>query len=168
MDPLSFGTAEIFIRLSISLLLGSLLGIERLLAGKTAGMRTYALVSMGSAVFILITLMVAKQFVTFDAFNNFDPLRMASQIIVGIGFLGAGLIVFKDAKIRGLTTAAGLWVSSGIGMSVGFGFFELAIMTTGLTLFVFTILGYVKEKIEHLPYFKFLRAGEDPDEGEVI
>jgi putative Mg2+ transporter-C (MgtC) family protein len=82
--------------------------------------------------------------------------------------LGAGLIVFKDSKVRGLTTAAGLWVSSGIGMSVGFGFFELAVMTTGLTLFVFTFLGYVKEKIEHLPYFKFLRAGEESDEGEVM
>lgn len=161
MDPLSLTTIEIFKRLAVALFFGSLLGIERLLAGKTAGMRTYALVSMGSAVFVLITIMAAKQFLMFNAF---DPLRMASQIIVGIGFLGAGLIVFKDSKIRGLTTAAGLWVASGIGISVGFGYYELAVMTTGLTLFVFTILGYFKEKIEHLPYFKFLRSSEEEDE----
>lgn len=136
---------SIFIQLFIAALLGSFLGLERALAGKTAGLRTFALVSMGSALFVIISEMIGNDYLGVAAF---DPLRVASQIIVGIGFLGAGLIIFKESKISGLTTAAGLWVSAGIGVAVGYKLYLIAIFVTILTLFIFTILWFIERKIK--------------------
>ncbi len=132
-----------FVDLIVATFLGACLGLERTLAGKTAGMRTYALVSMGSALFILIS-----EFVIPTASNfNFDPMRMAAGIVMGVGFLGGGVIVFKDSTLSGLTTAAGLWVSAGIGMAVGYGLYSLAVFATITTLLIFTVLWYVEHKI---------------------
>src|SRR6185436_11933372 len=112
-------------------------GVERLYAHKTASMRTYALVSMGASMFILISTTIVGKYMN-NA--NFDPLRMAAQIISGAGFLGAGMIIFQEKKLTGITTAAGLWVSAGIGMACGFGLYTLAIFGTILTLFIFSVL----------------------------
>ena len=136
---------NIFLQLFIAAILGGLLGLERALAGKTAGLRTFALVSMGSALFIIISEIIGGKYLGIAAF---DPIRVASQIIVGIGFLGAGLIIFKESKISGLTTAAGLWVSAGIGTSVGYKLYSIALFVTILTLFIFTILWFVESKIK--------------------
>ncbi len=136
---------NIFLQLFVAALLGGFLGIERALARKTAGLRTFALVSMGSALFVVISEIIGSQYVNIAAF---DPLRVASQIIVGIGFLGAGLIIFKESKISGLTTAAGLWVSAGIGVSVGYKLYSIAVFVTFLTLFIFTILWFIEVKIK--------------------
>ena len=136
---------NIFLQLFIAAVLGGLLGLERALAGKTAGMRTFALVSMGSALFIIISEIIGSKYLGIAAF---DPIRVASQIIVGIGFLGAGLIIFKESKISGLTTAAGLWVSAGIGTAVGYKLYSIALFVTILTLFIFTILWFVESKIK--------------------
>jgi putative Mg2+ transporter-C (MgtC) family protein len=129
--------------LIISLLLGSLLGLERTLAGKTAGLRTYGLVSMGSCLFILIARIVIP---STEAFT-FDPLRMAAAIVMGIGFLCGGVIVFKDSTLQGLTTAAGLWVAAGIGMAVGYGLIDLSVFATIATLIVFTIFWFIEHKL---------------------
>lgn len=135
-----------FTDLIIALLLGACLGIERSYAGKTAGMRTYSLVSMGSCLFILIS-----RFVIPTSGNlNFDPLRLAAGIIMGIGFLCGGVIIFKDSQISGLTTAAGLWVAAGIGMSVGYGLQTLAIFATIATLVVFTFFWFVEHIMFHM------------------
>jgi putative Mg2+ transporter-C (MgtC) family protein len=134
---------DIFLLLIISLLLGSTLGLERSLAGKTAGIRTFGLVSMGSCLFILITRFVMP---TIDTFN-YDPLRMAAGVVVGIGFLCGGVIILKDSTLTGLTTAAGLWVAAGIGMAVGYGLLLLAIFATGSTLLVFTVFWFIEHKI---------------------
>ena len=136
---------NIFLQLFVAALLGGFLGIERALARKTAGLRTFALVSMGSALFVVISEIIGSQYVNIAAF---DPLRVASQIIIGIGFLGAGLIIFKESKISGLTTAAGLWVSAGIGVSVGYKLYSIAVFVTFLTLFIFTILWFIEVKIK--------------------
>lgn len=136
---------EYFIRLAVAMLLGMFLGIERVLAHKTAGMRTYALVAMGSALFVSISELL---FESHGSSAGFDPTRLASQVISGIGFLGAGLIIFKDSKLSGLTTATGIWVSAGIGMASGFGLFSLAISATVLTLFVLIVLWYVEQSIK--------------------
>ncbi|MBK5215303.1 MAG: MgtC/SapB family protein [Candidatus Pacebacteria bacterium] len=144
-------TISILIRLSVALLLGLIIGTERVWAHKTAGMRTYALVSMGAALFIVISEMISIKYFTT---GGLDPTRMASQIIVGIGFLGTGLIFSKESKLIGLTTATGLWVSAGIGMAVGFEFFNLAIIATALTLFTFTVLWLVEEQIKQTKYFR--------------
>jgi putative Mg2+ transporter-C (MgtC) family protein len=141
-------------KLTLAVVLGALLGLERSLARKTAGMRTYALVAMGAALFVIISDLVSARYVA-AGLPGFDPLRVASQIIVGIGFLGAGLIIFQDHKLRGLTTAAGLWVAAGLGMAVGFGLYTLSLIVTALTIIVFTLLWYVERYVET----KFEREG---------
>lgn len=155
MDLISTpGLYTLFLQLILAMFLGMLLGAERSFAGKTAGMRTYSLVSLGSCLFVVISIIVTAQYVSFV---NFDPLRIAASIIVGVGFLGAGLIIVHDLTLKGLTTAAGLWVSAGIGISVGYGLYAIAIFTTFLTLIVFTLIWYIEEKIKLLPKFH----GED-------
>lgn len=151
MDLITNTVGVVAAKLVLAVILGALLGLERSLARKTAGMRTYTLVAMGAALFVILAEMVSQHYMTLGV-RAFDPLRVASQVIVGIGFLGAGLIVFQDNKLRGLTTAAGLWVAAGLGMAVGYGFYLVAAMVTVLTLFVFTVLWYVERYLEkHAP-----------------
>ncbi len=123
-------------KLIVALLLGVIIGLERSIAGKTAGMRTYGLVSMGSCLFIILSQAVVAN----SSLFNFDPMRTAAGIIMGIGFLCGGVIIFQNHELTGLTTAAGLWVAAGIGMSTGFGEISLAVFTTLITLVVFTLL----------------------------
>ena len=156
-------TIDLILRMVIAMLLGALLGTERrILAHKMAGMRTYALVSMGSALFVIISQIV---FVQAGSIPSWDLLRMASQIVVGIGFLGAGMIIFHDSKLTGLTTASSLWVSAGIGIAVGFGLYELAIITTVLTLFIFIVLFFIENKLKEikLPQSKSQKFNNDEE-----
>src|SRR3989344_3811000 len=136
---INFFTAnsEIITRLGLAVILGVLIGFERVLVHKVAGMKTHALVSLGSALFIIIS-----EFITIKYANigGFDPTRIASQIIVGIGFLGAGSIMLQGSRLRGLTTAGGLWVTAGIGMAAGFGFFALATIATIFVLLILTVI----------------------------
>lgn len=141
---------EIFIGLLLAIFFGTILGIERNLAGKMAGMRTYALVSLGSALFVSISRLVLAS--VQSPMLNADPLRLASQVVVGIGFIGAGLVVFRGSELTGITTAAGVWVSAAVGMACGFGLYALALFATGLTLFIFTIMwsierDYIKARL---------------------
>lgn len=142
MELFVISYSEIFISLLVAVLLGAILGIERNLAGKMAGMRTYSLVSLGSALFVIISRSVVAGAGPLAV--NVDPLRMASQVIVGIGFIGAGLVVLRGSRLTGITTAAGVWVSAGVGMACGFGLYALALFTTGLTLFIFTVLWIIE------------------------
>lgn len=143
MDPLTVSTSEMIFRLVLAMGLGVFVGAQRSHIGKTAGMRTYALVSVGSALFTLISTTFAFRYI--DSFQ-FDPLRVASQILVGIGFLGAGVIFVQRHVVTGLTTAAGLWVVAGIGMATGLGMLALAVTVTILTLFIFTGLWYIESR----------------------
>ena len=136
-------TFEPFILLVLAIILGSAIGLERTLAGKTAGVRTFGLVSMGSCLFILIARFVIP---TVDTFN-YDPLRIAAGVVMGIGFLCSGVIIFKDSTLTGLTTAAGLWVAAGIGMAVGYGLISLALFATLATLLVFTLFWFIEQKV---------------------
>ncbi len=144
MEQLVNIDVEMLTRLAIAMVLGGLIGLERVFAGKTAGIRTYGLVSLGSALFVLISELVGREHA---GVSGYDPIRMASQIVAGVGFLGAGLIIFRDQKLVGLTSASGLWVAAGIGMASGFGFYSLAIVATILTLFVFIALSFVERPI---------------------
>ena len=134
-------TLDIIIRLFVALLLGGFIGAERVWAHKTAGMRTYALVSMGSALFVLVSNEMVKAYAGFPGMN---PLMIVAQIVVGVGFIGTGLIFTKDSKLVGLTTATGLWVSAGIGMACGFGLFNIAIIAMVMTLFIFIVLWFIE------------------------
>jgi len=148
IDP---GTIDITIRLFVALLLGMIIGTERVWAHKTAGMRTYALVSMGSALFVIISNEMVEYYTGFSGLN---PLMIVAQIVVGVGFIGSGLIFSKESKMMGLTTATGLWVSAGIGMAAGFGLYSIAVVSTALTLFIFIVLWFVEEQLKKLEFFK--------------
>lgn len=131
----------VYIRILIALALGVAIGLERTFAHKTAGMRTYGLVSMGACLFIVLGEMVLPG----SASTN--PLVVASAIVTGIGFLCGGVIIFQNHQLSGLTTAAGLWLTAGIGMAVGFGAVPLATFVTILTLAVFTLLWFIERMI---------------------
>jgi putative Mg2+ transporter-C (MgtC) family protein len=148
-----FGTVtlDIALRLFVALLLGMIIGTERVWAHKTAGMRTYALVSMGSALFVIISNEMVKYYAGFAGLN---PLIIISQIVVGVGFIGTGLIFAKESKLMGLTTATGLWVSAGIGMAAGFRLFNIAIISTVFTLCIFTLLFFIERELKRTKFFK--------------
>ena len=139
--------SEIIIRLLVAVGLGLLIGVERVLVHKEAGMKTHALVSLGSAVFIIVSEMISIKYATI---GGFDPTRIASQVIVGIGFLGAGSIILQGNRLLGLTTAGGLWVTASIGMASGFGFYSLAVITTLLVLFVLIVVHKFEEPIRKI------------------
>lgn len=144
IDPASF---DIFLKLAVAIVCGALIGTERVISHKSAGMRTYALVSMGAALFVIISDIIVKRYVG-AGFTVNDPLHMTSMIISGIGFMGAGMIIFRNDGVTGLTSASGFWVAAGIGMASGYGLFSLAWMTTLLTLFVFIVLWHVEKRVK--------------------
>lgn len=136
-DQLTFvGTCY---RLLLSMLLGSIVGFERRRRGQSAGVRTFSLIAMGSALAMVLSVYVAQKY------SDGDPTRMAAQVISGIGFLGAGAIIQMKGSVRGLTTAAGIWMVANIGMAVGCGMYWIATVATGLILFILVQL----ERIEH-------------------
>ena len=126
---------EIILRVLISVAIGGLIGLERGMKNRPAGLRTYMLVSLGACVVMLI-----NQYTT-QVFGTGDPVRLGAQVISGIGFLGAGtIVVTSHNQIKGLTTAAGLWASACIGLAVGIGLYEVALIA-GLGVFlVLTVL----------------------------
>lgn len=146
MELFAVSQWEILARLTVAVLLGLVVGAERSRVGKRAGMRTYALVSLGAALFVVIAGVVSFKYA--ETFV-FDPLRVASQIVVGIGFLGAGVIFVQRQVLTGLTTAAGLWVVAAIGAATGYGLYIIATYVTFLTLVIFEILWYVEERFIH-------------------
>ncbi len=154
-NVLDIATQDMLIKLLIALILGFIIGLERVWAKKTAGMRTFALVSMGAALFVIISDQMVSYY---SGFSGTNPLMMVSQIVVGIGFIGTGVIFSKDSKLMGLTTATSLWVVAGIGMAVGFGLFKLAVISTALTLFIFIALWFVETAVKKS---KFLQSDEE-------
>jgi putative Mg2+ transporter-C (MgtC) family protein len=122
--------------------LGAMIGLERDLHGRAAGLRTNLLVSLGAAIFMLLSESIALSHsqALVDSVIRVDPTRIAAQIVTGIGFLGAGAIIKNGLTIRGLTTAACLWISAGIGMSIGAGYYSMGILTTLISLFALTVL----------------------------
>jgi putative Mg2+ transporter-C (MgtC) family protein len=117
--------------------LGLVLGLERTLAGKHAGMRTYAMVSLGSALFSLVGVLASYQLAVFSGIN---PLQIAASIVIGIGFIGTGLAAFRGDHPVELTTASGIWVASAIGMACGFGMYTLAVGTTIIAVVILSVL----------------------------
>lgn len=124
---------EIIFKLTLACVLGGVIGLERESLNRPAGLRTYTLVCVGSALAMLVSL---DMYYSFGQTVNADPGRIAAQVISGIGFLGAGTIMREGATVRGLTTAAGLWTVACIGLAVGAGLYIPAIATTVLILFV--------------------------------
>ena len=136
-------TYEFVLRLFVAAMLGGVIGLEREYRAKEAGFRTHFLVALGSGLF-----MILSQFGFDDVLARYervslDPSRIASQVVTGIGFIGAGTIIFQKHVVRGLTTAAGLWVTSAIGMTAGAGMYVLSIATTVLVLLCLEALYFI-------------------------
>ena len=124
-------------RLSVAALLGGIVGLERQQRHKSAGLRTHILVSLGSCLIMLISY---KLYAGVQGLTNADPARLAAQVVSGIGFLGAGTIMKEGLTIKGLTTAASLWVVAGVGLAVGAGYYVGAVTTTVLSVLALTYL----------------------------
>jgi len=142
-------STEFIIRICIAALLGGVLGFEREIHGRPAGLRTHFLVSMGAAVFMMLSPYVAKM----EPEIIGDPGRIAAQIVSGIGFLGAGAIVKEGVSIRGLTTAASLWVAAAIGMTTGVGSYKGAIVVSGLALIALELLPHIETIFKKQSYW---------------
>ncbi|MBI2871512.1 MAG: MgtC/SapB family protein [Candidatus Omnitrophica bacterium] len=120
----------ILCRLLLAAIFGGLIGLERELHGRAAGLRTHILVCIGSALLMLISIELARQWQG----SAPDPARIAAQVVTGIGFLGAGTIIRERAGIRGLTTAASIWTIAAVGLAIGMGFYFAALVTTAIAL----------------------------------
>lgn len=141
MENFFIENGHIILRLGVAVILGMLIGAERILVHKEAGMKTHALVSMGSALFVIISVYLSA------LYTGADSTRIAANIIVGIGFLGAGSIILEGSRLKGLTTASGLWVTAGIGMAAGFGLFSLAVVSTIFILIVFIAMNFLEKPL---------------------
>lgn len=120
-------------KLVLALLLGAVIGLERRLKGQIAGLRTFALIAMGATLAMLISIYIPQQYF---GLKNGDPGRIAAQVVSGVGFLGAGAIIQMKGSVRGLTTAAGIWMTACIGLAVGAGMYLISIIATLLIIFI--------------------------------
>ena len=150
-----FGEAQIVIRLILAFILGGLIGLERELHGRAAGLRTHILVCLGSALIMLTSM---HMFYLYQGIATIDPARIAAGVITGIGFLGAGTILRSRASVRGLTTAASLWAVAGIGLAVGSGFYLGAYATSAIVLFVLFFLTRLERALVRKDWYRILAA----------
>ena len=137
---------EFVFRLFVAGVLGALVGLDREYRAKEAGYRTHFLVSLGSALIMIIS-QHGFDGVLHEVGVGLDPSRVASQVVTGIGFIGAGTIILHKQTVRGLTTAAGIWATSGIGLTIGAGMYVLGISATVLTLIGLEVLSLLFKKV---------------------
>lgn len=142
-DVVSLGWAHTLLRLGVAAALGAAIGLERELDEKAAGLRTHMLVSVGSALFTLVGAYGFADLINHGRFS-YDPSRIAAQIVTGIGFLGAGVIFRQGFTVRGLTTAASLWLVAAVGMAAGAGFWAGAVVATVIAIISLRPLEWLK------------------------
>jgi len=132
---------EEILRLGGALLIGFLIGLEREISKKPAGLRTHMIISMASALFTMLSFSAA--------FGDgvADPTRIASQILTGMGFVGAGVIISAGGHVKGVTTAASLWITAAMGMAMGLGEYVLALAAIGLTLLTLLVFKFLENAI---------------------
>ena len=136
---LSFIDFSSVIKLLVATLLGAIVGFERERSGKVAGMRTHAMVSLGAALLALISVSLYETFPSVNGVRGFD-YHIIANIVVGIGFIGAGAILRRETRVEGTTTAASLWVVAAIGIASGLGLYKEAISTTFIAYIILTFL----------------------------
>jgi putative Mg2+ transporter-C (MgtC) family protein len=146
-DLPSVGWEGALLRLAIAAALGGLIGLERELDEKAAGLRTHMLVAVGSALFTLVSAYGFHEFLGNGRVVSFDPSRIAAQIVTGIGFLGAGVIFRQGFTVRGLTTAASLWLVAAVGLAAGAGYWQGAVIATGVAFVSLRPLERLKERL---------------------
>ncbi|HHV16342.1 MAG TPA: MgtC/SapB family protein [Gelria sp.] len=162
---------EIIFKLALACILGALIGLERESLNRPAGLRTYTLVCVGSTLAMIVSIDIYMQY--YQTVNA-DPGRIAAQVVSGIGFLGAGTIMREGASVRGLTTAAGLWVVACIGLAIGAGLYIPAVASTILILFVLIYFVQFEQLFTGMREFKGLvivvedRPGQVGDIGSIL
>lgn len=142
-------------KLLLSLLLGAIIGIERRRKGQIAGLRTFALISMGATLVMLISIYIPQVYM---GLKNGDPGRIAAQVVSGVGFLGAGAIIQMKGSVRGLTTAAGIWMAACIGLAVGAGMYLISIIATLLIIFILVNIERIEMRHNFLWETKIIRV----------
>ena len=139
-------TWEFVLRIFVAALLGGVIGLEREYRAKEAGFRTHFLVALGSALFMIVSAYGFEEVVSLPG-HRLDVSRIAAQVVSGIGFIGAGCIIFQKHAVRGLTTAAGLWVTSAIGMAAGAGMFAVAASSTLMVVVCLELMNLIHHRI---------------------
>jgi putative Mg2+ transporter-C (MgtC) family protein len=143
------------VKLLLSLVLGATIGFERRRKGQIAGLRTFALISMGATLAMLISIYIPQVYL---GLKNGDPGRIAAQVVSGVGFLGAGAIIQMKGSVRGLTTAAGIWMTACIGLAVGAGMYLISIITTLLIIFILVNIERIELRHNFLWESKIIRV----------
>ncbi len=144
INSVEVNTISSVYKMLLSMALGCCVGLERKRKGQIAGIRTFALIAMGATLAMILSIYVPQEYL---GLKNGDPGRIAAQVITGIGFLGAGAIIQSKGSVRGLTTAAGIWIVATIGMAVGVGLYWLSIIATLLIILVLTGLEGLERRI---------------------
>lgn len=155
INSIEVNTLGSIYKLVLSMLLGAVVGYERKRKGQTAGVRTFSLIAMGSTLAMLLSIYVPQEYM---GLKNGDPGRIAAQVVTGIGFLGAGAIIQMKGSVRGLTTAAGIWMVAALGMAVGVGMYLLAIIATLLILFILVHLEQIERRLSVGSEARIIRA----------
>lgn len=142
INSVDITTAGAIYRMVLSMLLGSIVGYERKRKGQSAGVRTFALIAMGATLAMILSIYIPQEYL---GLKNGDPGRIAAQVLSGIGFLGAGAIIQMKGSVKGLTTAAGIWMVATLGLAVGAGLYWISVAATALIMFVLVQI----ERLEH-------------------
>ncbi len=137
---------DLLLRIALAGVLGGLIGIERQLRAKEAGLRTHVLVGIGSGMFMIVSKYGFQDLLALGHVS-FDPSRVAAQVVSGMGFLGAGTIIIQKQVVKGLTTAAGLWVTAAIGLVIGSGMYEIGIYGAFMTLIVLEVFRQISNRL---------------------
>ena len=140
-------TLEILVRLVLAIAFGGVLGLDRELRQKAAGLRTHILVSLAAAIFTLITFEIFFQMNELMAEPRTDAIRIIEAVTAGVAFLAAGTIIQSGGAVRGLTTGASMWLAGAVGLACGGGFYVIAVLGTVLALIVLLLLGWVESRM---------------------
>ncbi|MCM1067253.1 MAG: MgtC/SapB family protein [Muribaculaceae bacterium] len=158
VNSIEVNTVGSIYKLVLSMLLGAVVGYERKRKGQSAGVRTFSLISMGATLAMLLSIYVPQEYM---GLKNGDPGRIAAQVITGIGFLGAGAIIQMKGSVRGLTTAAGIWMVAIIGMAVGLGMYWLSVVASALILFILVQLERIEAYVSRGSESRIIRIKVD-------
>lgn len=141
-----FAESEIAIRLILATFFGALVGFERELRDRPAGLRTHMLVSLAAAMFTILAFEIFYAVKVHDKVANIDPLRLVEAVTAGVAFLAAGTILQSRGRVKGLTTGASMWLAGALGLACGAGFYTIAMMGGLLTLFILAVIRYIENR----------------------
>ena len=139
---------DVFLRLSVAIVVGALVGFDREMSRKPAGLRTHILISLAAAVFTIITFELHAAVASRQGIAGSDPIRIIEAVTAGVAFLAAGAIIRSRGSVRGLTTGANMWLAGALGVACGSGYYAIAGIATGFAIVVLVVLGRLERKLQ--------------------